>query len=104
MTLIELKNVSKTFPLGTTHVTALSGVDLRVNAGDFLAVTGPSGSDFLHVPSGTAFSGTWIVRSVRIACAGSGNASGGSAFTRSARGNGCTRSPPGSIGASSSLT
>jgi putative ABC transport system ATP-binding protein len=44
MTLIELKNVSKTFPLGTTHVTALSGVDLRVNAGDFLAVTGPSGS------------------------------------------------------------
>lgn len=44
MALIELKNVCKTFPLGTTHVTALAGVDLCVNAGDFLAVTGPSGS------------------------------------------------------------
>lgn len=42
--MIELKNVSKTFPLGATHVTALADVSLRVHAGDFLAVTGPSGS------------------------------------------------------------
>jgi putative ABC transport system ATP-binding protein len=42
--LIELKDVTKRFGEGAAEVTALSGVELLVDEGEFLVVLGPSGS------------------------------------------------------------
>jgi len=44
MTMLELKNVSKTYGQGHTEVRALSEVDLSVDAGALVAVMGASGS------------------------------------------------------------
>ncbi|MDR2678723.1 MAG: ABC transporter ATP-binding protein [Zoogloeaceae bacterium] len=42
--LIEFQGVTKTYGTGQTAFQALSGVDLRIFAGEFLAIMGPSGS------------------------------------------------------------
>ncbi len=42
--LIQLRGVSKDYPLGKVTVPALRGVDLSVSSGEFTALTGPSGS------------------------------------------------------------
>lgn len=42
--LIELANITKTYGEGTAAVEALRGVNLTIDAGDFVAVMGPSGS------------------------------------------------------------
>jgi putative ABC transport system ATP-binding protein len=42
--LIELKNVKKIYGTGQAAVTALQGINLNVEKGDFVAVMGPSGS------------------------------------------------------------
>ncbi len=42
--LIRLRGVTKTYGEGATAFQALKGVDLDINAGDFVAVMGPSGS------------------------------------------------------------
>lgn len=44
MSIIEMKGVTKDYPLGQTTVHALKGVDLSVEQGDFLSIIGPSGS------------------------------------------------------------
>ncbi|WNG38014.1 ABC transporter ATP-binding protein [Archangium violaceum] len=44
MALIQLKNTHKAYNLGKTTVTALRGVDLEVQSGEFTVVMGPSGS------------------------------------------------------------
>jgi putative ABC transport system ATP-binding protein len=44
MSLIELRNVHKTYNVGPTVVHALRGVTLDVDGGEFVAVVGPSGS------------------------------------------------------------
>ncbi|MBK7857552.1 MAG: ABC transporter ATP-binding protein [Archangiaceae bacterium] len=44
MSLIDLKGIEKHYELGKTTVTALRGVDLTVDKGEFTVVTGPSGS------------------------------------------------------------
>ncbi|MCF7801827.1 MAG: ABC transporter ATP-binding protein [Candidatus Marinimicrobia bacterium] len=42
--LIELNNVVKRYPMGTTFFTALEEIDLTVEKGEFTGIVGPSGS------------------------------------------------------------
>ncbi len=42
--LIQLKQVTKVYGEGATALQALKGVDLTIQAGDFVAIMGPSGS------------------------------------------------------------
>jgi putative ABC transport system ATP-binding protein len=42
--LVELSGVVKRYRLGGAAITALAGIDLRIAAGEFIAVWGPSGS------------------------------------------------------------
>ena len=44
LALIELAGVTKVYGRGATALQALKGVDLRIDAGDFVAIMGPSGS------------------------------------------------------------
>ncbi len=43
-TVVETRNLKKTYILGKVPVNALQGVNLKVEDGDFLAILGPSGS------------------------------------------------------------
>ena len=52
MSVLDLVGVTKTYGLGPAALTVLHGVDLAVEAGDYMAVVGPSGSGkstLLHV-------------------------------------------------------
>lgn len=42
--MIHLKNITKTYDMGSVQVQVLNGITLHVNKGDFLAIIGPSGS------------------------------------------------------------
>lgn len=44
MDLVDLKNVTKSYKLGRTEVSALRGVNLSIERAEFSAVVGPSGS------------------------------------------------------------
>ncbi|MCU0609750.1 MAG: ABC transporter ATP-binding protein [Chitinispirillaceae bacterium] len=44
MNVIEIKGVTKDYPLGSTIVKALRGVDLTIEEGDLMTIMGPSGS------------------------------------------------------------
>ena len=44
MALIELVDIERVFHLGDTEVHALSKLDLRIDAGEYVAIMGPSGS------------------------------------------------------------
>jgi putative ABC transport system ATP-binding protein len=44
MSIISVRDVSKDYLLGKTHVLALRGVSLEVEKGEFLSIAGPSGS------------------------------------------------------------
>lgn len=42
--MLQVKNVWKVYGKGVSKVIALNNVDIRLNDGDFIAITGPSGS------------------------------------------------------------
>ncbi|MGZ3796097.1 MAG: ABC transporter permease [Pseudobdellovibrionaceae bacterium] len=42
--MIEIRNITKSYQMGTTRVEALKGVSLTIEDGDFVAIMGPSGS------------------------------------------------------------
>ncbi len=52
MTMITLENIGKQYDLGQVKIDALSGIDITIARGEYLAVMGPSGSGkstFLHI-------------------------------------------------------
>jgi len=44
MSIIQINQVTKDYPLGDTTVHALRGIDLTIDAGAFMSIVGPSGS------------------------------------------------------------
>jgi len=44
VTIIELSDVRKTYPLGKVQVEAVKGVSFRIEKGEFISIAGPSGS------------------------------------------------------------
>ena len=44
MSMLHMSGVRKTYSTGVVEVEALRGIDLDVDAGDYLAIMGPSGS------------------------------------------------------------
>jgi len=42
--LIEMKNITKSYQMGTNSVEALRGIDLKIGDGDFVSIVGASGS------------------------------------------------------------
>lgn len=44
MSIIQLKEAKKNYMLGKTVVEAVKGVDINIEAGDFISIAGPSGS------------------------------------------------------------
>jgi ABC-type lipoprotein export system ATPase subunit len=69
--MLEIRSVSKTYGEGSAKVVALNNISMRVDDGDFVAITGPSGSGkstLLHVIGGLerVSSGEVILDGVRI--------------------------------------
>jgi putative ABC transport system ATP-binding protein len=44
MTLIDIRNMTKVYRMGTSEFTALDNISLQINAGEYAAIIGPSGS------------------------------------------------------------
>lgn len=71
MSYIEFKNVKKIYHVGEVDITALDGVDMALEKGDFVVIAGPSGagkSTILNILGGMdiATSGEIIVDGVRV--------------------------------------
>jgi len=64
--MIEIKNITKTYKLGTQDLQALRGVSFKIEDGEFVAIMGPSGSGkstLMHILGAldTPTSGTYLL-------------------------------------------
>lgn len=72
MVLLEAKQLIKKYMMGQTELVALKGIDLSINAGEFVAITGSSGSGkstLMHLLGclDTPTSGSFLLNGVNIA-------------------------------------
>lgn len=44
MTIVQVKNLRKTYPLGKVLVEAVKGINFSIDSGEFVSISGPSGS------------------------------------------------------------
>ena len=44
MTIVQVKNLRKTYPLGKVLVEAVRGIDFSIDSGEFVSILWPSGS------------------------------------------------------------
>ena len=49
MNVIEVKNITKHYSLGTQTVEALRGVSFGIEQGEFIAIMGPSAVSYTHL-------------------------------------------------------
>ena len=71
MPLIELSNLTKTYRMGDIDVHALRGIDMVLEKGEFVAITGASGSGkstMLHILGclDLATSGEYVLEGIRV--------------------------------------
>ncbi|MBU3896304.1 ABC transporter permease, partial [Patescibacteria group bacterium] len=69
--MIEIKNLTKTYSMGAAQVHALSGVSLKIEAGEFVAIMGVSGSGkstLMHLMGllDRPDSGSYVLRGVAV--------------------------------------
>ena len=62
---VSVRAVKKMYPLGKTEIWALWGIDFDLNRGDFISITGPSGSEVIF--SGQA---TWFLTGTELSVGG----------------------------------
>ncbi|MFW5843425.1 MAG: ABC transporter ATP-binding protein [Spirochaetota bacterium] len=77
MTIIDIKNLTKTYGMGDVQVPALAGVSFTIGAAEYVSITGPSGSGkstlmwllprLLDPPAGTVFLNGKDVRTLDLA-------------------------------------
>ena len=70
--IIDIKNVTKVYKIGSVRVNALSGINLEVNRGEFLTIMGPSGSGKSTLMNilgclDTPTSGSYLLEDINVA-------------------------------------
>jgi len=70
--IIDIKNVTKVYKIGSVKVKALSGINLEVNQGEFLTIMGPSGSGKSTLMNilgclDTPTSGSYLLEDINVA-------------------------------------